>query len=150
MIVFELKCGNGHRFEAWFRNGATYDAQAASGDIFCPECADNNVSKAPMAPRLLKSRGEAEAPAQPPAPPEAPDRAGEAQAMMRMMLRQLRSHVEANADYVGSQFPEQARRIHYGESEARPIYGEATKEEAAALRDEGVEVQDIPWIQDDA
>ncbi|EPY03226.1 DUF1178 family protein, partial [Magnetospirillum fulvum] len=118
MILFELRCTQQHHFEAWFRDGAAYDVQAADGAIACPVCGDTGVSKAPMAPRLVHSRGE-------PAVPD-PDRiAGD----VRRALLEIKKQVEANCDYVGDRFPEEARRIHYGESDARPIYGEATRDE---------------------
>lgn len=137
MILFELRCTQQHHFEAWFRDGAAYDVQAADGAIACPVCGDTGVSKAPMAPRLVHSRGE-------PAAPD-PDRiAGD----VRRALLEIKKQVEANCDYVGDRFPEEARRIHYGESDARPIYGEATRDEARDLHEEGVAVQPLPWIGD--
>lgn len=131
MILFELKCDRDHSFEAWFRNGETCETQIASGEVACPHCGSPQVVKAPMAPRLVKTRGH---------------HAEEAALKMRAVLTELRQHVEKTCDYVGERFPEEARKIHYGESDARPIYGEATPEESKALKDEGVEVRTIPWI----
>lgn len=131
MIVFELKCGEDHHFEAWFRDGKTFDAQAAAGEITCPQCGDRAIGKAPMAPRIAKSRGDA---------------ATTLATEMRQALTDLRQQVESNCDYVGDSFPEEARKIHYGETQSRPIYGEATADDAKALQDEGVEVQRIPWL----
>jgi len=137
MILFELRCAQHHHFEAWFRDGAAYESQAAAGAISCPVCGDSAVSKAPMAPRLVHSRGE-------PAPPD-PDRvAGE----VRRALLLIKKQVEENCDYVGDRFPEEARRIHYGEAEIRPIYGEATRDEARDLTEEGVAVCPLPWVGD--
>ncbi|MDH3593661.1 MAG: DUF1178 family protein [Rhodospirillales bacterium] len=135
MIVYDLKCRDGHQFEAWFRDSGAYDAQVEAGEVRCPVCGCTNVQKALMAPNL--SRGEASAPA-------AQEDQGAAEA--RRALLELRRQVESNCDYVGARFPEEARRIHYGESDRRGIYGETTSEEAEALKEEGVEVQRIPWL----
>lgn len=133
MILFELRCSAEHHFEAWFRDGATYDRQAAAGEISCPECGDTRIQKALMAPRLAKARGTAL---------DAQAAAGE----LRKALVDLKRRVEANCHYVGTEFPEEARKIHYGDAEARPIYGEATAEEARDLEDEGVALARIPWV----
>jgi hypothetical protein len=134
MIKYELKCRKDHVFEAWFYDSATYDTQAAAGKVVCPVCNSRKVSKAPMAPRIGKSKNEV-------AVAEARQ-----QAMALKALAEIREHVEKNADYVGDQFAEEARKIHYGETDKRSIYGEATKEEARELVDEGVEVAMIPWL----
>ncbi|OJX68135.1 DUF1178 family protein [Magnetospirillum sp. 64-120] len=136
MILFELRCGKDHRFDAWFRDNAAFDQQSAHGLIACPTCADTKVEKAPMAPRLNKATGQAL---------DAPDMAR----AMRQALGEIRKSVEANCDYVGEKFPEEARKIHYGETEARPIYGEATQDEAKELAEEGVAFQPIPWVADE-
>ncbi|HXZ01970.1 MAG TPA: DUF1178 family protein [Stellaceae bacterium] len=134
MILFKLRCAAEHEFEAWFRDGATYERQAQRGLIACPDCASNIVEKAPMAPRLARSAAASE----PKAPPS-PDQ-------LRRTLQQLRRQVETHCDYVGNRFAEEARRIHSGESEARSIYGEASEAEARALADDGIEVARIPWV----
>ncbi|BAE50413.1 DUF1178 family protein [Paramagnetospirillum magneticum] len=133
MILFELRCSGEHHFEAWFKDGATYDGQAAAGEISCPVCGDTRIDKAPMAPRLAKARGSAL---------DAQAAAGE----LRKMLVDLKHKVQANCDYVGDKFPDEARKIHYGDAEARPIYGEATPAEATELEEEGVSVARIPWV----
>ena len=135
MIVYDLKCGKGHGFEAWFRDSATCDAQIAADDVPCPVCGSKKVEKAIMAPNLARSRDRA------PAPQENAN-AKE----VRDSLLTLRRQVEENCDYVGQRFPEEARRIHYGESDPRGIYGESTAEEAEALKDEGISVKRIPWV----
>jgi hypothetical protein len=135
MIVYDLKCREGHQFEAWFRDSGAYDAQVEAGEVLCPVCGCTKVQKALMAPNL--SRGEAGAPA-----PQEDQRAAQA----RRALRELRRQVESNCDYVGQRFPEEARRIHYGEADPRGIYGESSAEEAEELEEEGVEVQRIPWL----
>lgn len=132
MILFKLRCAADHEFEGWFRDNAEYDRQRSRNLIACPDCSDTEVEKAVMAPRL--GRSEKNAP-RPPSPAE-----------MRRALQQLRKHVEANCDYVGPSFAEEARRIHRGETEARGIYGEATPDESRALSDEGIEVASIPWV----
>jgi hypothetical protein len=134
MIKYELKCRKDHVFEGWFYDSATYDEQAASGKVVCPVCNSRKVSKAPMAPRIGKSKGE-----------KAAAEAKEMAAAMKV-LGEIRDHVEKNADYVGDQFAEEARKIHYGETDKRNIYGEATKEEAKELVEEGVDVAMIPWL----
>ena len=142
MILFELKCASDHRFEAWFRDGAAYDAQAAAGTIACPACGDTRVGKAPMAPRIAKGRKD-------PAEPAKADGAGKADAVQAEVLRQLgelRRAVEENCDYVGDRFAEEARRIHYGETDPRGIYGEASPGDVAELKEEGVTIHRIPWL----
>jgi len=129
MILFTLKCAAGHEFEAWFRDGATYERQAARGLVTCPECGDTRIEKAPMALRLGRAAAEAPSPEQ-----------------LRRMLQQVRRQVEQNCEYVGDRFAAEARRIHEGEAKARGIYGEATETESRALAEEGIEVARIPWV----
>ena len=125
MIRYDLRCSADHEFEGWFRNSAGFDEQRSAGELVCPICGGTEIGKAPMAPAVARS-----------APQIDP----------RTVLRALRKAVEANCDNVGDRFAEEARRIHYGETETRPIYGDATREEAAALTDEGIEIAAIPWI----
>ncbi len=128
MILFHLICGQNHEFEGWFPSGDAYERQVKAGEVSCPLCNDRVVRKAPMAPGVLKGECKAD---------------GEAGAL-REALIELRRKVEESCDDVGDRFPEEARRIHYGEAEQRPIYGRATLDEAKALSDEGVEVMLIP------
>jgi hypothetical protein len=130
MILFDLRCKDGHGFEAWFRDGAAYEDQVAAGAVVCPVCGAAEVSKALMAP-AVSSR-----------PKVDPARTAEA---MRL-LRKVQNHIEKNFDHVGPQFAEEARKMHYGEAERRSIYGEASTAEAKELRDEGIEVSQIPWL----
>ncbi|PWC53431.1 DUF1178 family protein [Azospirillum sp. TSO22-1] len=147
MILFELKCASDHRFEAWFRDGAAYDAQAAAGTIACPLCGDTQVGKAPMAPRIAKRRGEPAEPAKVvPAPEGGNEKAVALQSEVLQQLGELRRAVEENCDYVGDRFAEEARRIHYGETDPRGIYGEASAKDVAELKDEGVTIHRIPWL----
>ena len=147
MILYELRCANGHNFEAWFRDGATYDTQAKHGEVECPVCSDTIIQKAPMAPRVSKS-GSAKSGSANSAAPKSPaeDRAREVAREILTAMKKVHEHVEENCDYVGDRFAEEARKIHYGEVEHRDIYGEASSEEAKTLREEGVEVFGIPWL----
>ena len=140
MILFDLACRNDHVFEAWFRDGATFEAQRKARKIPCPECGDLRVEKAPMAPRINKGAAEP-APAKAISAPPDPK-----QAEMMKALRKLRQIVETNFEHVGPRFPEEARAIHYGEQEKRGIYGEATPKEAEELAEEGIGVSSIPWL----
>ena len=135
MIVFDLKCRKAHVFEAWFRDSASFEAQSKAGKVQCPVCGSKKVVKALMAPNL--ATGEAR---------EMALVETEKAAEVRQKLKEIRQHVEDNCDYVGAQFAEEARKIHYGEEEARGIYGETSDDEAKALEDEGVAVQRIPWL----
>jgi hypothetical protein len=141
VILYDLSCGQAHSFEAWFASSSAYDTLHEAGHIACPVCNDTHVNKAPMAPRIGKG-SHAERGGAAPVPP-APVANAEANRMIADFCRS----VESSCDYVGKEFPEQARRIHYGESETRPIYGEATKEEAVELQEEGIEIAAVPWLK---
>lgn len=154
MIVFTLRCGAGHEFEAWFRDNAAYDRQARRELITCPECGSKTVAKAPMAPRL--GRSAAAAPGAPDTRPEAvppqklpasptPERPP-TPAEFRRALQVLRHYVEGNCENVGKRFAAEARRIHDGEAKARGIYGEASPAEAEKLIEDGIEIASIPWV----
>jgi len=131
MILYELRCGADHGFEAWFRNSDAYEQQRAANQIACPTCASSEISKAPMAPRIGKS-----------------ERANPEQVRMVMsQIAELNRQIAETCDYVGAAFPEEARKIHYGEVEHREIYGEASPAEAAALNEEGITVAAIPWVR---
>ena len=158
MILYDLRCRRGHVFEAWFRDSAAYDDQAEAGEVACPTCGSKKVAKAPMAPRLARgglSRGSGETGEAPRAEAQTAEtetaetetaRAETAKAAEAMRaLRGLRRKVEDNFDYVGPQFAEEARKIHYGEADAHDIYGETSDQEAKELRDEGVAFTRIPW-----
>jgi hypothetical protein len=142
VIVYSLQCFRGHAFEGWFRDSAAYDAQAADGKLVCPVCDTRKIEKAPMAPSLPSAVGERKnVPAH-----QVPDELRK----MRQFVTGLRKYVEDNAEYVGSRFPEEARKIHYGESEEKHIYGEATLNEARELIEEGVDVAPLPPDLNDA
>ena len=134
MILYELKCSNGHQFEGWFRDGVTYESQSAKGEIECPICGDEGVDKAPMAPKLGGKSG-----------PTSEQRAMQIARKVLSDLDLLRGKVEENFEDVGDKFAEEARSIHYGEAEERGIYGEATEDEAEELIEENIEFHRIPW-----
>ena len=146
MIVFDLKCKDGHVFEAWFKDSAAFTAQAKARKVACPVCGSKKVAKAPMAPRLGSGAQES-APAAVPAVPPPPDPKTVEQVKFMKALGELRRHVEQNCEHVGANFAEEARKIHYNETPARNIYGEATAKEAKELHEEGVEFGAIPWPQ---
>jgi len=130
VIVYSLRCKNGHEFEGWFRDSASYDTQCLDGSLFCPSCNSRRVEKAVMAPALAANRNA-----------EAKRAEGQAK---RQFMTGLRKYVQEHAEYVGPNFAEEARKIHYGESFDRHIYGETTPEEAQSLVDEGVDVAQLP------
>lgn len=159
MIVFDLRCPENHVFEGWFRDSAAFESQVAAGDLNCPVCGSHDIVKALMAPNIprksnakrerqavvaLDDEVASETMASTPAlsPGEGPSPELFAAAMKA--LRALHKDIEKNCDYVGENFAEEARKIHYGETDPRGIYGEATPEEARELREEGVEVMSLP------
>jgi hypothetical protein len=160
MIRYTLRCERDHTFESWFQDSAAYDSQAKRKLVSCPVCESVKVEKAIMAPRIVgkKGRERAEpilAPAPAPAAETPAPTPGATPLMMtqerelRAKLKELRDHIVKNADNVGEKFPNEARKMHYGEIEHRPIYGEASPEEAKSLIDEGVEVSPLPVLPDD-
>ena len=154
MIRFALTCGEGHSFDAWFSSGDSYDEQIEAEAIRCPACGSAEVRKAPMAPAVLRGQGRdgSDAPSVPEAPnaPEAPKvPAAQEGKQSFAFLKGLREHLKANADDVGEKFTEEARKIHYGESKERNIYGEATLEEAKSLNDEGIPALPLPKLPEE-
>jgi hypothetical protein len=149
MIRYSLVCEAGHGFESWFPSSDSYDEQAARGLVTCPVCDSAKVGKALMVPRVARTDRERSSAAVP-APADAPvTMVAEPERQVRAMLRALREHVVAHSEHVGARFPEEARKIHYGEAEGRSIYGEASPAEARALIEEGIEVAAIPILPDD-
>ncbi len=153
MIHYNLRCDEGHEFDSWFNNSASFEKQAKRGLLECPHCGTTKVDRALMAPNVpRKGRITADAPpptaATPPVPSaQALDKAAEHMPdHIRAMLQKLRSEVEKNCDYVGPEFAEEARRIAKGETDPRGIYGETTPEEAEALAEEGIDIARIPWV----
>ncbi len=179
MIRYTLVCDKQHEFESWFANSAAYDKQARRGLVTCPVCSSTKVEKALMAPRLARAETPpsrvATAPAQ--SPPSPPPHAGEGRegatapagetvpaaakvsspvAMIspqeqefRQKLRELRDHLVKNAENVGPRFPEEARKMHYGEAKHRSIYGVASPKDAKALHEEGIEFSPLPVLPDE-
>ena len=153
MIRYTLRCEQDHSFESWFQNSAAYDSQVKRKLVTCPVCSSTKVEKAIMAPRIVGKKGRDKAPVEA-APAEAP--ASESTSLMmaqerelRAKIKELRDHIVKNADNVGEKFPNEARAMHYGDKEHRPIYGEASPEEARSLIDEGVEVSPLPTLPED-
>jgi hypothetical protein len=138
MIRYALTCDQGHDFEAWFGSIGSYDEQVEARAVICPCCGSAAVHKAPMAPAVRK--GKAGAAATP------VNREGR---RTYAFLKDLKAHLKANAEHVGPAFPEEARKMHYGESEARSIYGEASIDEAKALKDEGIPALPLPPLPED-
>ena len=157
MIRYALACDKGHAFESWFQNSAAYDTQVKRRLVSCPMCDSTKVEKTIMAPRVLgaKKRGDAPLPERPPSsapPPEAPSPVAmlsPQEREFRKKLKELRDHLVKNADYVGQKFPEEARKMHYGEIEHRSIYGEATPDQAKELHEEGIEFHPLPRLPDE-
>ena len=161
MISFTLKCSHGHEFEAWFGSSADFDDQQERGLVRCPFCEDTSVSKALMTPQLPRKDNQKSAPAvhqqlqQMPSPatsqhtltPQGPAAVNpEDVAALYSRMREMQNKIVAEYDDVGNRFAEEARKIHYGETEERGIYGQASKEEAEALAEEGIDALAMPWL----
>jgi hypothetical protein len=167
MIRYALNCERGHSFESWFQDSAAYDDQAKAGLVSCPHCGSTKVEKAIMAPRLSVTAKKRSAPLEAPAASAAPNTPAPAASAvpstpaapvamispqeqeLRTKLKELRDHLTKNADNVGTKFPEEARKMHYGEIEHRSIYGVASPEEAKELAEEGVEFHPLPILPDE-
>lgn len=129
MIRYQLRCDAEHEFEGWFRSGADYDAQAADGLLECPACGSTAIRKAIMAPAIARRRA---------------GRKDAAREVIEQAAARAREYIHKNFDYVGDRFPEEARKIHYGEVKERNIYGEATGDEVKTLVEEGVSIAPMP------
>jgi hypothetical protein len=161
VIRYALVCERRHAFESWFADSAVYDKQSARGLVTCPACGSAKVEKAIMAPALGRgSKKKSIAAPEPSTPADAvPTEAGseptpvamisQHERELRSKLKELREHLVKNADYVGPKFPEEARRMHYGEIDHRSIYGEASPDEAKSLHEEGIEFHPLPRLPDD-
>ncbi|MGZ8308454.1 MAG: DUF1178 family protein [Rhodoplanes sp.] len=161
MIRYALACRQGHAFESWFQNSNAFDDQAKRKLIACPECGSTAVEKALMAPRLSQAvtgsrRRVAQGPEDSAAPPPASPSSKAPVAIMspqerelRSKLKELREQLTSSAEHVGPRFPKEARKMHYGETEHRSIYGEASADEARALIDEGIEFHPLPVLPDE-
>ncbi|NLS17113.1 DUF1178 family protein [Rhizobium sp. P40RR-XXII] len=140
MIRYSLSCDKAHEFEGWFSESADFERQLASGFLTCPVCNSAAISKLLMAPSVSTARKKDEMQTL------AMD-AARKQAMVK--LKEAVDAIKANAEDVGTKFPEEARKIHYGEADARGIIGKATPDEAQALVEEGIEIAAIPVLPDD-
>lgn len=164
MIAFDLKCQASHVFEAWFGTSSDYETQKERGLLTCPICGDQEITKAIMAPNVARKANQSapaktELPAEPQTPaavPSAPAAKApqvmpspalpkEATEKLMTAISEIRKEVEKNCDYVGDEFAEEARKIHYGEADERGIYGETTLEEAEELFEEGIEIAPLPF-----
>lgn len=145
MIRYSLICEHSHEFESWFPSADACDEQIASGLLTCPVCDSGKITKQIMAPSVARSGENSNA------APETGNVAlvDEKAKNVRAMLHELKEHLEANSENVGTQFSEEARKIHYGEAERRSIHGQTSLEEAKALIDEGVEVHPLPFLPED-
>ncbi len=146
MIRYDLICEKGHEFDGWFRDSSAYESQARGGLLSCSVCSSIKVEKQLMAPAIpAKSNRKLDAPQKMMAGPVDPR-----SAKLLEMMREVRKSVEANAEYVGDKFAEEARRIHYAEADKRGIYGEASAQDAKALCDEGIDVHPLPRLPEDS
>ncbi|MBB3915630.1 DUF1178 family protein [Rhizobium fabae] len=140
MIRYSLTCDNAHEFEGWFSESADFDHQVETGLLTCPVCHSAVISKLLMAPSVSTARKKDER------------QTLAMDAMRREALQKLKeavAAVKANSEDVGAKFPEEARKIHYGEADARGIIGQATVDEAQALVEEGIEIAAIPVLPED-
>jgi hypothetical protein len=140
MIVYDMACGCGHRFEGWFKDRDTFDNQLAANSIPCPLCGGTEVTKLLTAPHVAKSGNNTL--------PMISNNHSDADKMQMLAAaaQQMRRHVEENCENVGESFPEEARKIHYGETEHREIYGTVQPDVAKELHDEGVPIQPLPFV----
>ena len=156
MIRYALHCERGHAFESWLQSSSAYETQEKRKLVNCPVCGSAKVERAIMAPQIVSKKGRDNAIPAPAAPTPADVTAPTSTPLLmaqerelRAKLRELRDHIVKNADNVGERFPNEARKMHYGDIEHRPIYGEASPDEARALIEEGVEVSPLPVLPDD-
>lgn len=136
MIKYNLICKQDHEFEAWFSSSADYDVQRKKRLVQCPHCGSAKVEKAIMSPNVSTSRKKA----------AIASKQKQAMAMMNKAAQTIRKEIEDKCDYVGDKFADEARAIHYGEKEERPIYGQASAKEAKELNDEGVAIAPLPDV----
>ena len=161
MIKYQLVCDAEHEFEGWFGDSAAFETQSKSGLLSCPVCGSEHVRRALMAPNLASPKTRASesdakaAEATDQTPPAAGPVAGLPPKPARNMqvlvneMRKLQSKIRSECRDVGDNFAEEARKIHYGETEPEGIYGKATAEEREALDEEGIAVVDMPWLARD-
>ena len=139
MIRFSLHCEHDHGFDAWFRNNEDFDTQKKRGFVECPSCGSRRIEKALMAPAVSRSRKREKLALA----------MSEQQRQAMAQIKALTEKIRDNAENVGDKFAEEARKIHFGETEPRGIYGEATQEEAQSLAEDGVGFMPLPVFPDD-
>ena len=139
MIRYDLVCENEHFFESWFKDSKSYQKQLEANEIACPKCNNSNISKSLMAPGIPKKTNTKNGNVI----------ANSSSSSINNAIRKIRDEIKKNSEYVGDQFPEEARKIHYNEAEMRSIYGKASKTEITELVDEGIDIIQIPEIPDD-
>jgi hypothetical protein len=139
MIRFSLHCEHEHEFDGWFRNGDDFETQKKRGFVSCPVCNSSKVEKALMAPSVSTGRKREQIALA----------VSEEQRKMLAQLKELTKKVRENADYVGDKFAEEARKIHFGETDPRGIYGEASLEEVKGLVEDGVDFMPLPEFPED-
>ena len=157
MIRYNLRCERGHAFESWFQSSSAYESQEKRKLVSCPSCGSVKVERAIMAPQIVSKKGREDARRRAgcgsrrhgSAATESTPLLMAQELELRAKIKELRDHITKNADNVGERFPNEARKMHYGDIEHRPIYGEASPDEARALIDEGVEVSPLPVLPDD-
>ncbi len=162
MIRYDLECHNAHAFDGWFANSGAFDKQAQQNLISCPTCGSTQVSKAIMAPHVRTTKGKDQPPSSPHAqssateenpvalsPADQPGSPPAAHAELLAAMRKVREIVKNTAEYVGPKFAEEARKIHYEETDNRSIYGEASPRDVKQLHDEGIDVHPLPVLPED-
>jgi hypothetical protein len=156
MIRYALICDRKHEFEIWFNNSADYDKQSKRKLVTCPMCDSTKVDKAIMAPAIASQRRRKSSPVPEATAPAAaaPENAPVAmlspqETEFRAKLKELRDHLTRNADNVGKKFPEEARKMHYGDIKHRSIYGEASSDDAKKMLEEGIEFHPLPVLPEE-
>ncbi len=153
MIVYDLICEKEHKFESWFKNSSAYDFLRKTRKISCPVCNSTKIKKAPMAPNISRSvKKDITRANKIPSNNKIKELSAtvemtEAMKKTTEALNELQATIEKNFENVGEKFAEEARKIHYGEADARGIYGKATADEAEELVDEGIDVAVLPWVK---
>jgi hypothetical protein len=150
MIRYALICDKEHQFESWFADSAAYDKQAKRGLVTCPQCGSAKVEKAIMAPQLANTKKRKQAAiASTPAENARVAMLSPQEKELRQKLKDIRDHLTKNSEHVGQKFSDEARKMHYGETEHRSIYGEASPEQAKELAEEGIEFHSLPVLPDE-
>ncbi|MCK8781178.1 DUF1178 family protein [Rhizobium sp. NTR19] len=141
MIKYSLSCENAHQFEGWFSTSADFDSQVKSGFLTCPTCHSASISKTLMSPSVSTARKKE-------AKREMVMDMARQEAIAK--IKQVIAEIKSNAEDVGEKFPEEARKIHYGEADARGIIGQASLVEVKELLEEGIDIAPLPVLPEDA